>query len=213
MKRIGVFDSGIGGVGFAKALKAAHPDFLIKVVHDNKNIPYGGKSPRAIQQLTDFAVQPLIGNDVIVLACNTATAYAIDFLRTKYPGQKFVGFEPGLKVARSATKTDAIAVLATPATLKSSRYIALKQAYGDGLTIYEPNVSMWAAQIEHKSISWISIEKLIRELVSQKVDTFVLGCTHYHLITKELQEFAGESVHIITPTPAVIKQIEKLLQL
>jgi glutamate racemase len=213
MKRIGVFDSGIGGAEFAKALKSRHPDFLIKVVHDKKNIPYGDKSPRAIQKLTDFAIQPLIGADAIVIACNTATAYAIDFLRTKYPGQKFVGFEPGIKVAREKTKSDAIAVLATPATLKSSRYIALKQAYGNGLTIYEPNVSTWASQIEHKSISWISIKKLIKELTSQNVDCIILGCTHYHLLADNLQEFAGKNVHIITPTSAVIIQIEKLLEL
>lgn len=213
MKRIGIFDSGIGGASFAKALKAAHPLFSIKVVHDTKNIPYGAKSPRAIQQLTDYGIQPLLGADVIMLACNTATAYAIDFLRTKYPDQKFAGFEPALKVARSVTHTDTIAVLATPATLKSSRYLALKQAYGESLTIYEPNVSTWASQIEHKSISWLSIEELMRELHSQNVDAIVLGCTHYHLIATKLREFAGPNVHIITPTRAVIKQIENLIKL
>ena len=100
MKRVGVFDSGIGGVVFAKALKKQCPDIKVSVVRDDKNMPYGTKTPKAIQRLTEFAIQPLIGCDVIVIACNTATAYALDYLRNKYPEQVFVGFEPALKVAR-----------------------------------------------------------------------------------------------------------------
>ncbi len=212
MKRVGIFDSGVGGIVFARALKAAHPDFKIKIVRDDKNMPYGSKTPGAIEKLTDFAIQPLIGQDVIVLACNTATAYAIDFLRTKHPDQKFVGFEPALKVARQVTKSNCIAVLATPATLRSSRYLKLKQLYGEGITIYEPKVDTLAHQIETKSVSWISLEHLIKNLVNQGVDTFVLGCSHYHIIESELQEFAGQDIAIITPTLAVIKQIENITE-
>lgn len=213
MKRAGIFDSGVGGVTFAKSLRAAHPELKIKVVRDDKNIPYGSKTPGAIERLTDFAIQPLLGSDVIVLACNTATAYAIDFLRAKYPDQKFVGFEPELKIARSTTKTNTTAVLATPAILRSSRYLQLKQLYGEGITIYEPKVDRLAHQIETRSVSWISLESLIKNLVNQNVDTFVLGCSHYLLIEPELQEFAGVSVKIISPTETVIKQIEKNLDL
>lgn len=198
MKRVGVFDSGIGGVVFAKALKKQCPDIKVSVVRDDKNMPYGTKTPKAIQRLTEFAIQPLIGCDVIVIACNTATAYALDYLRNKYPEQVFVGFEPALKVARGATKTDSVAVLATPATLRSSRYAALKQAYGDGITIYEPKVNTLAHQIETNSVAWVSLESLVKNLVHQNVDTIVLGCTHYHLIKNRLREFVGPNVSLIT---------------
>jgi len=212
MKHIGIFDSGVGGAEFGRTLKQIHPELKITIIHDSKNVPYGEKTPNAIELLTDAAITPLLECDVIVIACNTATAYAIDFLRAKYPGKKFVGFEPALKIARGITRTDKIAVLATPATLKSSRYQTLKQAYGDGLTIYEPNVSTLAHQIETDSVAWLSLERHIRELVDQEVDVIVLGCTHYHLIEKELQDFAGSGVQIITPTDAVIRQIETVLK-
>lgn len=213
MKRVGIFDSGVGGVTFAKHLKKIHPNLKIKVVRDTKNMPYGNKSPRAIEKLTEFSIQPILSADVIVLACNTATAYAIDYLRSKYPNVKFVGFEPALKTARSYTKTDAIAVLATPATLKSSRYKSLKQAYGEGLTIYEPNVSTLAAQIEHQNVSWPKLTALLQNLVNQHVDSFVLGCTHYHLVAKQMQQIVGNKAKIIAPTDAVIRQIDKTLKL
>lgn len=211
MKRVGIFDSGVGGVTFAKELKKAHSDLKIKVIRDDKNMPYGSKSPGAIEKLTDFAIQPLLGADVIVLACNTATAYAIDFLRNKYPDQKFVGFEPALKTAASLTQTNQIAVLATPATLKSSRYLKLRQAYTEYLIVFEPNVSTLAKQIETNSVSWPKLEALITNLSNQNVDVIVLGCTHYHMIADKIQGFAGPKATIITPTEAVIKQVEKAL--
>lgn len=213
MKTIGIFDSGIGGARFAKALKTAHPEFSIKIVHDNKNMPYGNRTPREIQILTDAAIQPILKADVIVLACNTATAYAIDYLRKTYPHKNFVGFEPALKVASEHTKTNQVAVLATPATLKSSRYLKLKQAYGAYVKIYEPDVSTLAHQIETNSVSWGSLKRTISQLKRLDVDCIVLACTHYHLIEKEIQELAGTHTEIITPTNAVIKQIEKVLKL
>lgn len=211
MKRVGIFDSGVGGVTFAKNLKKSHPELKIKVIRDDKNMPYGSKSPVAIEKLTDFAIQPLLGSDVIVLACNTATTYAIDFLRNKYPDQTFVGFEPALKTATTFSETNQIAVLATTATLKSTRYLALKQAYGSYCVIFEPNVSTLAKQIETNSVSWPKLEALITNLANQNIDCIVLGCTHYHMIEPEIQKFAGAKVKIITPTEAVIKQIESVL--
>ncbi len=211
MKRIGIFDSGIGGVAFAKALESHHPDFSIRVIQDSKHVPYGTKMPTEIERLTDTAIQPLLGYDVIVLACNTATAYAIDYLRIKYPQQKFVGFEPAIKIARGRTKTANIAILATPATLKSPRYLNLKAIHGIGLNIYEPDLSTLAYQIEHNSVKEVALEKLMEMLTQQKVDTVVLGCTHYHLIQDRLRKFAGPTVEIILPTQAVIRHIEHIL--
>lgn len=213
MKTVGIFDSGVGGVRFAKALKTAHPELKLKVVRDDKNMPYGNRTPREIQILTEAAIQPLLKLDLIVLACNTATAYAIDYLRAKYPHELFVGFEPALKVASGLTETGQVAVLATPATLKSSRYLKLKQAYGTYLKIYEPDVSMLAHQIETNSVSWLSLKRTISQLNRLDVDCIILGCTHYHMIQDKIQSYARKNIHIITPTEAVIRQIEKVLEL
>ena len=213
MKQVGVFDSGIGGAEFAKALGKVHPGLELEVVHDNKNMPYGSKSPETIQLLVDAAIQPLLGKDVVVLACNTATAYAIDFLRNKYPQQEFIGFEPAIKVAAEQTKTKCIAILATPATLSSPRYRSLKQRCGENLEIIEPDVSSLAHEIEQDGVNWELLQRTITKVVSENVDTIVLGCTHYHLIEGEIQKFAGNDVAIVTPTNAVIKRIEKILGL
>lgn len=213
MKTIGIFDSGVGGIQFAKALRAVHPELQIKVIRDDKNMPYGNRTPREIQILTEAAIKPLLNCQAIVLACNTATAYAIDYLRKEHPHKIFVGFEPALKTASKLTKTNQIAVLATPATLKSSRYLKLKQAYGTYLKIYEPDVATLAHQIETNSVSWLSLKRTISQLKRLDVDCIVLGCTHYHLIEDRIQEFAGQKIQVITPTQAVIRQIEKQMNL
>jgi glutamate racemase len=213
MIKIGVFDSGIGGVRFAKDLQATHPDYKVSVVHDRKNMPYGNKSPEEIQAFTEAAIKPLLGADIIAIACNTATAYAIDYLRSKHPDQLFVGFEPAIRVASKKSRTRKIAVLATPATLKSARYQTLKAPYFGMLEIFEPNVSLLAHQIETRSVNWRSLESLIKNLVHNQVDQIVLGCTHYHLIKNTIASFSDKQAEIITPTKAVINQIDSLLAL
>ncbi len=210
MTKIGVFDSGIGGVRFAHELQQAQPHYKIQVVHDRAHMPYGDKTPAQIAQYTAQAIQPLIDCDVIVLACNTATAYAIDYLRELYPQKQFVGFEPAIKVATAYTKTRTIAVLATPATLRSERYKQLRADYKD-IEIIEPHVGSLAHQIETKNVDWPKLEVLLQTLVKNNVDTIVLGCTHYHLIKNTIAHFAGSSVRIVTPTAAVITQIEHVL--
>lgn len=210
MLTIGIFDSGIGGKQFARELTKQHPDYAVTIVHDRKHLPYGDKSPEQIQAYTEQAIQPLLGYDVVVLACNTATAYAIDYLRSLHPNQLFVGFEPAIKLAVSATKTNKIAVLATPATLRSARYHRLRTEFGQGIQIFEPNVSRLAHQIELQNVDWKSLQALIENLIHQGVDQIVLGCTHYHLIQNTLRHFAADKADIITPTGAVIARINSL---
>ncbi len=211
MIKIGVFDSGIGGVAFAKELQNAHPSYDVTVVHDRKHLPFGDKTPEQIQQFTEDAITPLLGRDVIVLACNTATAYAIDYLREAHPQQLFVGFEPAIKTASKRSLTRKVAVLATPATLKSPRYHALKEPYFGVLEIFEPNVSSLAHQIETRTVNWRKLEALMSNLVHNRVDQVVLACTHYHLIQNTLASFTNNQAEIITPTDAVIHRIVSLL--
>ena len=129
--RIGVFDSGIGGKAIAESLRVSFPQSKITVVNDSKNVPYGDKPNDEIIKLTDLAVQPLLQSrcDVIVIACNTATAIAIDELRRCHPSQLFIGLEPMVKPATRLTKSNKVAVCATPITLRSDEYAKLKQIH------------------------------------------------------------------------------------
>jgi len=213
--KLGVFDSGIGGEAVAAALRIAFPDATIITVNDHKNVPYGSKTPEEIIQLTDVAIRPLRadGCDIIVLACNTATAVAIETLRKRYPEQLFIGIEPMIKTAASFTKTETIAVCATPATLISERYKELCEKYGSHLTILEPDCNNWAYMIENNEINREAIETTINELCEKGADVIVLGCTHYHWIKDLISKIADGRAQIIEPSEAIGRRVKALLEL
>jgi glutamate racemase len=213
--KIGVFDSGIGGEAVAAALRTTFPDTTIITVDDHQNVPYGSKLPEEIIQLTDTAIRPLRadGCDVIVLACNTATAVAIETLRGRYPEQLFIGIEPMIKTAANLTKTETIAVCATPVTLASGRYAELCEKYGSHLTILEPDCSNWAYMIENNTINREAVETAINELCEKGADVIVLGCTHYHWIKDLIIEIADGRAQIIEPSEAIGRRVKTLLKL
>lgn len=213
--RLGVFDSGIGGEAVADALRETFPDAKIMTANDRDNVPYGDRSPGDVIQLTDAAIQPLLRAecDVIILACNTATALAIEQLRAKYPTQKFIGIEPMIKSAAELTKSHTIAVCATPATLGSKRYAHLIQRYGKHLEIIEPDCSQWAYWIENNELTRSHIEQTIHDICERGADVIVLGCTHYHWIKELIETLADGRAKVIEPSEAIGRRVTQLLEL
>ncbi|MBI3494917.1 aspartate/glutamate racemase family protein [Candidatus Saccharibacteria bacterium] len=213
--KIGVFDSGIGGEALANALQQTFPEAQIQVVNDHDNVPYGDKTSAEITELTDLAIQPLLtkGCDVIVIACNTATAVAIEILRQKYPSQHFIGIEPMVKTAAKQTKSDVIAVCATPATLASERYRGLVSKYASHLTVIEPDCSGWAYMIENNEINEQEIAKVINDVCERGADVIVLGCTHYHWIKELVQKLTNGNAIVLEPSEAIGRQVSELLGL
>ena len=211
--RIGVFDSGIGGEAVAQKIQQAFPAAIIATVNDRKHLPYGSRSTSDIISLTNNAIQPLLHEpyDCIVIACNTATAVAIEWLRQTYPGQLFIGLEPMVKPAVALSESGIIAVCATPSTLRSERYTNLKQRYLGTTICLEPNCSQWANMIEHSQIDTNSIRLEIEDLVSQGADVIVLACTHYHWIRKLIEGAADGRAIILDPSEAIIRRIRMLL--
>lgn len=211
--KLGVFDSGIGGEAVASALQVTFPDAEMIVVNDKANIPYGSKTADEVIRLTDAAIQPLIatGCDVIILACNTATALAIETLRSRYPGYKFIGIEPMIKTAATLTETDTIAVCATPATLSSDRYRELVEKYGSDVTVIEPDCSTWAYMIENNEINHEIIEQVISSACDQGADVIVLGCTHYHWIKEDIITLSRGRAKVIEPSEAIGRRVQQLL--
>jgi len=212
--KLGIFDSGIGGEIIAKALKKTFPNAEIITVNDHKNIPYGDKTKEEITKLTDKAIQPLLIKkcDIIIIACNTATAIAIDYLRSKYDSQKFIGIEPMIKDASSLTKTKTIAVCATKATLNSDRYKKLKYKFGNGIEIIEPDCSGWAQMIENNKINDSQIINTINKMTSNNADVIVLGCTHYHWIKKLIIKTCKDKAIILEPSKAIGRRVKELLK-
>jgi glutamate racemase len=212
--KLGIFDSGIGGEAVAAALRTNFPEAEVTVVNDRENVPYGSKTQDEVIKLTDAAIQPLLDTncDVIILACNTATALAIEELRSRYPDQRFIGIEPMVKTASELTKSKKIVVCATPATLASERYHHLLDKYAKDLDVIEPDCTEWAYLIENSQINRSHVEAKIREACDQGADVIVLGCTHYHWIKDLIIEIAAGRAQVIEPSEAIGRRVEQLLR-
>lgn len=215
---IGVFDSGIGGLTVANAIKDLLPYESIYYFGDTSHIPYGTQSASTIQQycedITTFLLQESC--KIIVIACNTATAAALPQLRAKWPHISFVGMEPAVKPAVLASKSKKIGVLATQTTFKSVRYQSLLERFAIGYTCYENPCIGLVEYIEagkwDQPETYQLLKQVIHPMLSAGVDTLVLGCTHYPFVKKLIAQIAGQDIHIIDPAPAVAKQIERVLQ-
>lgn len=211
--KIGVFDSGVGGLSVVKAIHKELPGLEIILKEDKQHVPYG---TRSIEQIYGF-IQPLFqqfineGCRVIVVACNTVTTNLIERLRQEFD-VPMVGMEPMVKPAAKATISGVIAVCATPRTLQSQRYAWLKQNYTAKLKVLEPDCSDWALMIENNSIEREKVAETINKLIAQNADQIVLGCTHYHWIEQLIKHIAAGRAEVIQPEVATIAQLKRVLE-
>jgi glutamate racemase len=210
--KIGVFDSGIGGLSVANAIKKAFPQHEIIFKNDAKHVPYGTRSMDEVLGFTLPILQSLVadGARCIVIACNTVSTNLIEQLRNLID-VPLVAMEPMVKPAAERTKTGVIAVCATPATLSSDRYNWLKRTYALDITVLEPDCSTWAGMIETNSVDGGAIRQLVESVVAEKADVIVLGCTHYHWIEELIRAAAGGKATVLQPEQPVIGQLSKVL--
>jgi len=210
--KIGVFDSGIGGLSVANAIKKALPDLEVVLKEDKDNVPYGTKSPELLLTLVTPILQELVdqGCQVIVIACNTVTTTLIGQIRQKF-NIPFVAIEPMLKPASEITKTGVVAVCATPTTISSPRYRWLKDTYLSGKTVLEPDCSDWSYLIENNKIDQMKIDERINEVLQKNADVIVLGCTHYHWIEQEIKELSKDKAIVLQPEQAIIEQLKRVI--
>ena len=219
MLKIGVFDSGLGGLTVVKALSEVIKGADIFYVADTKNAPYGEKTPDQILQYSLDITQHLIKMhhiDALILACNTATSFAIKRLRELYPNLIIIGTEPGVKPAIEQTETGRIGVLATPATLKGEKYQELvKQlSLGKDVALYEQACPGLVEQIESGAIASSTTKTLLikwlRPMIDNNVDTIVLGCTHYPLVGEIIEDIMDVNVTLIETGSAIAKHLLQL---
>ena len=214
---IGIFDSGIGGLTVWKELVKTLPNESVIYYADNANCPYGPKTRNEIIELASKVVEFLIDKDckIIIVACNTATAAAIDFLRSKY-SLPFIGMEPAVKPAALNSKTKSIAVLATEGTFNGSLYNETSKKYAADVTLNIKVGDKLVDIVEKGLIYELSTEEhlkeLVKPLIEKKIDHLVLGCTHYPFLTPVLKNVLPGFVKIIDPAPAVIKQTKRVLE-
>lgn len=207
---IGIFDSGAGGMSVFREICRLLPQEKYIYFADNANCPYGEKSAEFVlgrsRQITDFLLTE--GADIIVIACNTATAAAISTLRSEY-SNKFIGIEPALKPGALRTRSGIVGVLATAGTLHSTKYLVRKDKY-DKVRIVESVGHGWVDLVERGVLDGSEAEKCVKAavqpLLDEGADCLVLGCTHYPFLIDTIRKVAGPYVQVIDPAPAVARQ-------
>jgi len=210
--KIGVFDSGVGGLSVAKAIELALPNDQVVLREDSDNLPYGNKTPQQLYDLVLPLLKGLVdeGCQVIVVACNTVTTTIIGQLRQTLT-VPLVGIEPMIKPAALQTKSGIIAVCATPTTLASDRYKWLKNEYATGMQVLEPDCSDWSTMIENNQINHSKIAERIESVCQKGADVIVLACTHYHWIQDTIDTIAGDRAVVIQPEDAIIAQLKRVM--
>ncbi|MGH7234114.1 MAG: glutamate racemase [Candidatus Saccharimonadales bacterium] len=210
---IGVFDSGIGGLSIANAVRKAFPEADVRFVNDKEHVPYGTKTNKEIFNLAYPILKKLQdgGCNIIVVACNTVSTTIIKELRQKL-SIPLVAIEPMVKPAAALTKSKVIAVCATPATLASHRYNELKKDYAQGITVVEPDCANWAELIERNSLGRKQISDTVEEVIKKGADVIVLGCTHYHWIEEDIKREVDERAMVIQPETAIVRRVQQVLK-
>ncbi len=211
--KIGVFDSGIGGVTVLSEIIKVLPEENYMYYSDSKNNPYGDKTDKEIKQLCDNIVQYFIQQNckAIVIACNTASAKAAQCLRKKYPNIPFIAIEPAYKMVYDYAYSKPTLVMATKGTIHSEKFNLLLKKYDNHKTYLLPCVGL-ADRIEQGNKE--EIRKYLKETLSSyknKVENVVLGCTHYPLIQKEIEEVLGQ-VQFFNGAPNLAQYLKKILQ-
>jgi len=214
-RRIGVFDSGVGGLSVLRAIQAALPTAELLYAADTAHVPYGDRSEEFIversQHIAGFLRDQ--GAQLIVVACNTATAAAVAALRAQADALPIVGVEPGIKPALAASRSQRVGVLATTRTLASEKFRRLAQAHaGDATLVLQPCPGL-ADAIEHADSAGTGLDVLVERycapLRAAAVDVAVLGCTHYPFAL-DLFERALPGVTLIDTADAVARQAARL---
>lgn len=217
MTRVGFFDSGIGGTSILNAFKSLCPEVDTVYIADTENCPYGNKPKEKIIELSRRNVEKLLekGCDIVVIACNTATAAAVDVLREEYPDVVFVGMEPAVKPAALNSKTGIIAVLATQGTFNGRLYQETSKRFAKDITLIATVADEFVELVERGETSGKKVEEIVRRrvepLVASGADHIVLGCTHFPHLKKVIEQVVAGRAEIVDSSYAVAKRIKALI--
>ncbi|MFH1652451.1 MAG: glutamate racemase [Pseudomonadota bacterium] len=213
---IGIFDSGIGGLTVFKAIREALPKESLIYLGDTARLPYGTKSEETV---TRYAIQNanfLIKRDVkaIVVACNTASAYALSKLRSTVGVPVLGVVEPGSKEGTKATKNKRIGVIATAATVESRAYHVAIQNIDPEIVVQSKSCGLFVPIVEEgmeeSHIARLAVEEYLRELCDSGIDTLVLGCTHYPLLKGMISEMFGEKIMLVDSAFATARELNEM---
>ena len=214
---VGFFDSGLGGLCILDAFKALCPHESTIYIADSKNCPYGNKPAAEIVKLAESNTRRLLrrGCKMVVVACNTATAAAIDFLRERHPEVPFIGIEPAVKPAALRSKTGVVGVLATAGTFGGRLYNETKAKFAKDVAVIATVADEFVELVERKEISGAAAERVVRAriepLLKAGCDKIVLGCTHFPHLKPLIEKICDGRAEVIDPSDAVARQARRVL--
>lgn len=213
---IGVFDSGVGGLGVLTEIRRLLPRADLLYLADQGRAPYGVRSLDEVAAMADEVTGWLLdrGATVVTIACNTASAAALHRLRGRHPGVPFVGMEPAVKPAAVRTTSGVIGVVATAATFQGELFASVVQRHSRGARIVTQACPRWVELVEASSIDGPEargeVERCLAPILDEGADTLVLGCTHFGYLVPLIEEVAGQALTIIDPAPAVARQVARI---
>lgn len=215
---IGVYDSGFGGLSVWRELHRALPRESLIYLGDGKNCPYGNKTEEQIRELAERAVGDLVerGCKMVVVACNTATAAAIEHLRERFSHLPIVGLEPAVKPACAMTRSKVVGVIATERSLAGRKFLSTLERYGEGVEVLkvvgEGFVEAVEADAEQEPRTEELVRRVVEPIIERGADVIVLGCTHYPFLGDVIRRVVGDrEVAVIDSGEAVEKRVESLL--
>ena len=231
---VGFFDSGVGGICILAAFKKLCPAEKTIYIADSKNCPYGNRPAEEILRLSEANVKKLLAKNckLIVVACNTATAAAIDYLRAKYPDVPFVGLEPAVKPAALRSRTGVVGVLATAGTFHGRLYNETKAKFAKNVTVLAVQADEFVVEVE-KAYRGLCVQDVLEKLEDQGflsylepvvrrrigpllkagADKIVLGCMHFPHLKSVIEKVCAGRAEVIDPSDAVARQAKRVLAL
>ena len=214
---IGIFDSGVGGLSVWRQVVRHLPDESVLYLADQAHVPYGNRSAREIQGFCLAVADQLVerGCKALVVACNTASAVALQPLRSRYPELPILGLEPAVKPAVAHTRTGVVGVMATPATFQGELYRATVGRHASDVQVVEQVCIGLADLVEAGELQGPVLDALLQRflepMLAAGADTIVLGCTHYPFVIEAIRRLVGPGLAVLDPAPAVARHLGQVL--
>lgn len=214
-RKIGVFDSGLGGLTAVKEIMKLLPNESIVYFGDTGRVPYGTRSKETILKYTYDDINFLLKHNVkmIVIACGTASSAALPEIKDEFDVPIFGVVDAGAYEASRVTKNNKIGIIGTPATIKSGAYNRYIKEYNNQAQIFEKACPLFVPLVENghfdTPVTRLVIDEYLKDIRDAEVDTLILGCTHYPLLKKAIGEYMGEGVKLISPGEEVAKYLVK----
>lgn len=198
-------------------MRAQMPAEQVIYLGDQAHVPYGPRPLDEVREFSEEITRFLLagGAKLIVVACNSASAAALPYLRETFPDVSFVGMEPAVKRAAEQTRSGVVGVLATPATFQGALYASLVERFAQDVTVLQSTCPGLVTQIEAGALDALETESILKEallpMLEQGADTVVLGCSHYPFVIPLIERIGGADMQIIDPAPSVARQVGRLL--